>query len=115
MSLTVERAARESARAASQRLEKDDAKQIAHATILETLGEAQAQQCEGWAADLGDDVVDVEGVGVQPEGYVDQGLVTVTLRCKIDLTVFGPFIRTSRTFTSTAVESVDEYRSRDSQ
>jgi hypothetical protein len=112
MSMTVERAARESARAASQQLEKDQAKQIAHTTILDTLGAAQAQQCEGWSSSLGDDVVDVEGVGLQPEGYADQGFVTVRLRCKLDLSLFGPFIKTTRTFSTTAVESVDEYRSR---
>lgn len=113
MSIEVERAAREGARAASQRLDKDDARNIAKVTILDTLGAAQAQRCAGWSAGaLGDDVVNVEGVGEQPEGYLDQGLVIVTLDCTVDLSVFGPFITTSRSFKTVAVESVDEYRSR---
>ncbi len=113
MSIEVERAARESARAASQRLDKPAAKDIAKVTILDTLGEAQAQRCRGWSSgELGDDVVNVEGVGTQSEGYADQGVVIVTLECTLDLSVFGPLVTTTRSFRTVAVESVDEYRSR---
>jgi hypothetical protein len=113
MSLTVERAARESARAASQRLEKSDAKSIAKSMILDTLGAAQAQHCLGWSGgELGDDIVDVEGVGEQPDDIHDQGVVTVTLDCRLDLSVFGPLVTSTRSFRTVAVESVDEYRSR---
>jgi hypothetical protein len=113
MSLEVERAARESARAASQRLEKAEAKDIAKVTILDTLGATQAQRCLGWSAgELGDDIVNVEGVGEQPDDILDQGVVTVTLQCRLDLSVFGPLVTSTRSFKTVAVESVDEYRSR---
>jgi hypothetical protein len=116
LSLKVERAAREAARAASQQLEKTDAKTIAQSTIVDSLGSQQAQHCKGWTGgELPDSVIDVEGVGEQPEGFADQGIVTVTLECDLDLSVFGPFITTTRFFKTTAIESVDEFRSRTQQ
>ena len=108
MSLRVERAAREAARAASQRLDPEPARTIAQQTIIDSLGEAQWSRCASSPRTL----IDTEGVGQQPEGYNDQGVVTVTLSCTLDLSVFGPLITTQRTFTTTAIESVDEYRSR---
>ena len=108
MSLRVERAAREAARAASQRLDPEPARTIAQQTIVDSLGEAQWSRCASSPRTL----IDTEGVGPQIEGYNDQGVVTVTLSCTLDLSVFGPLITTQRTFTTTAIESVDEYRSR---
>jgi hypothetical protein len=113
MSMEVERAARESARAASQRLDKAEAKDIAKITIVDTLGVGQAQRCRGWSGgELSDEVVNVEGVGEQPDGILDQGVVTVTLECRVDLSVFGPLVTSTRSFKTVAVESVDYYRSR---
>lgn len=108
MSIRVERAAREAARAASQRLDAEPALEIAQRTIIDSLGTEQWSRCASSPATR----IDVEGVGAQPEGYNDQGVVRVTLSCTLDLSVFGPLISTQHTFTSTAIESVDEYRSR---
>ena len=108
MSLRVERAAREAARAASQRLDPQPARDVAQQTIIDSLGEAQWSRCALSPRTR----IDTEGVGQQPEGYNDQGVVTVTLSCTLDLSVLGPLITTQRTFTATAIESVDEYRSR---
>ena len=108
MSIRVERAAREAARAASQQLDPGPAQDIARQTIIDALGQSQWSRC----ATSPRTVIDTEGVGTQPEGYNDQGVVTVTLSCTLDMSVFGPLITTEHTFTQTAIESVDEYRSR---
>ena len=71
MSLRVERAAREAARAASQRLDPEPARTIAQQTIIDSLGEAQWSRCASSPRTL----IDTEGVGQQPEGYNDQGVV----------------------------------------
>lgn len=112
MSMRVERAAREAARAASQQLTKDAAITVAHQTLLDNLGVAQLEHCAG-ASDPGlTAILDTEGIGDQPEGYTDQGVVTVTLACTIDLSIFGPLVSSPKQFRTVAVESVDEYRSR---
>ena len=108
MSINVQRAAREAARAASQQLDPDAARGVAEHTLHDALGPEQWARCQSSPSTT----IDTEGVGPQPEGFNDQGLVTVTLTCSLDLRVFAPLITTTHTFTSVAVESVDEYRSR---
>lgn len=108
MSIRVERAAREAARAASQQLDPGPARDIAQRTLVDSLGAAQWARC----ANSPRTTINTEGVGSQPEGFADQGVVTVTLSCTLDMSVFGPLITTTHTFTETAIESVDEYRSR---
>jgi hypothetical protein len=107
MSLKVERAAREAARSASQQLEKEGARSAASQSILDQLGPEQAANCSDIT-----NATDPEGVAEQPEGFLDQGLVIVTLECTLDISLFKPFITSSKSFTSTAFEPVDEYRSR---
>jgi hypothetical protein len=108
MSIRVERASREAARAASQQLEPVVAREIAERTLVDALGVEQWQRC----VDSPRTSIDVEGVGVQPEGYKDQGEVTVVLDCRVDLAIFGPLISTEHRYVVRAIESVDQYRSR---
>ncbi len=108
MSLRVERAAREAARAASQQLDPGDAEGLARSTLLDYLGAEQWARCAAQPRTS----INVSGVGPQPGGYADQGVVTVSLECAVDLSALTPLISARRTFVAVAVESVDEYRSR---
>ena len=105
--LEVQRAARDAARAASIALTRDDAASALEATLADNLG-PRAPQCRH-------DPVDFSAIAAddgQP-GDWDSGVITLRLICTIptdDLGLLG--INTTKTFTATAVEPVDTWRSR---
>ncbi len=105
LDITMRRAAHDAARAATLQLDADTADHAARQTLQNALGPKQWATCEPTT------LIDTYLIGWAGES-TDQGLVTIRLRCTTNITYLGPLITTTKTYETTAVEAIDEYRSR---
>jgi hypothetical protein len=103
---TVQRAARDAARAASQGITRDEAAVAMNAVIDESLGTYRSH-CTLAPTDLS-----AIGEDTGAEGDWDLGLIQVRITCTIPTADLGLLGLGTKTFTAIATEPVDTWRSR---
>ena len=103
---TVQRAARDAARAASQAITRDEADFAINTVVDESLG-TNRRNCTIAPTDL-----TAIGEDTGAEGDWDLGLIQVRITCTIPTADLGLLGLGTKTFTAVATEPVDTWRSR---